>query len=368
MNKRKLRKAIKRIARLPRGRFLFFYLANKIRHMALTLSGSTKVAMPSTIMLELTNHCNLTCTICPREYDFGTAMEKGYVNPENAKRIIDELWPYLDSVGLTGMGETFLYNDIEEIIDHIKSRNRGIIISVSTNAAIPRFTDIMKRLAAKIDTIQISVDGLGDVYEKIRRGASFATLDQNLRTLTEICRDTDTDLMLNMVVTTDNYHQMPLMVQYAAEKGVRYMDFTLFNLAAVTGIDVSYYKFYGSEEFKAVLGELESVMRKTPSVTVTGRNFTREKGFRKCPFPMTHFYVCWNGQVPPCCAKPFPGELSFGNAFDNGLMSILNNEAYRSFRRKWYRNEPPSFCDRCHFPGIDPVKTAKAGEPAKHQQ
>ena len=139
MNKRKLRKAIRRLVNLPGGKFFILYVANKIKHFYLKFIKSTKVAYPSTIMLELTNHCNLACTTCPREYDYGKAMDKGNMNAESAKKIIDEVWPYLDSIGLTGMGETFLYKDLQDIVNYIKKKNKGIIISVSTNAVLPRF-------------------------------------------------------------------------------------------------------------------------------------------------------------------------------------------------------------------------------------
>jgi len=76
MNKRKLKKAIKRITNLPRGKYLFLYTANKIKQFYLKTIKSTKVAFPSTIMLELTNHCNLACTTCPRESRYGKEMDK----------------------------------------------------------------------------------------------------------------------------------------------------------------------------------------------------------------------------------------------------------------------------------------------------
>jgi hypothetical protein len=130
MNKRRLKKACKRIAGLPRNKYLLKYILNKAKHLYYKIIRSTKVAYPSTIMLELTNHCNLACTTCPREYDYGKEMDKGMIAINQAKKVIDELWPYLDSIGLTGMGETFLYKDIEQIVDYIKSKNKGIIISV----------------------------------------------------------------------------------------------------------------------------------------------------------------------------------------------------------------------------------------------
>jgi radical SAM protein with 4Fe4S-binding SPASM domain len=349
MNKRRLKKALGRVINLPRGKYLIFYIANKIWHFYLKSIKSTKVAYPSTIMLELTNHCNLACTTCPREYDYGKAMDKGQMNLESAKKIIDELWPYLDSIGLTGMGETFLYKEIEEIVDYIKNKNKGIIISISTNAVLPNFIEKVSGLIGKIDTIQISIDGLGALYEGIRRNASFQKLDDNLRLLTNMTRNTTTDVMMNMVVTKENYTQMPLLVRYAEEIGVKYMDFTLFNLASVTNIERTYYDFYKSSDFFNVIYELEETIIKTPEVLVTERNFKTENSFRKCPFPWTHFYICWNGFITPCCAKPFPKELNFGNVFDDKVLNILNGNSYRKFRSLWYENKTPDFCNKCHL-------------------
>ncbi len=357
MNKRKITKAIKRLSKLPKNKYLLKYISNKIRHVYLKTINSTKVAFPSTIMLELTNHCNLACTTCPREYDYGKEMDLGNMDLHKAKTVVDELWPYLDSIGLTGMGETFIYNELEEIVDYIKQKNEGIIISVSTNAILPNFIEKVTRLVNKIDTIQISIDGLEDVYELIRKKASFALLDKNLRLLSELCAKTDTTLMLNMVVTEENYIQMPELVSYAEKVGIDYMDFTLFNLASVTNIEQSYYKLYNSKEFLDVLPKLEKEISKTKKVTVTNRNFKTDNGFQKCPFPWTHFYVCWNGYITPCCAKPFPKELNFGNVFDTGIMDVLNSTAFQNWRKLWFANKTPDFCYKCHFIDIKPIST-----------
>ncbi len=349
MNQRKFRKALKRLLNLPKGKYFLLYAINKIRHLWLKHTKSTSVAHPFTIMLELTNHCNLACTTCAREYKYGKEMDKGNMDIEKAKKIIDEVWPYLDSIGLTGMGETFLYKELGEIVDYIRNKNKGIIISVSTNAVAPDFINKFKNLIGKIDTIQISIDGLNEVYESIRGKANFNTLDKNLRTLVSMAKNSTTDVMLNMVVTKENYHHMPLLIKYAKELNIKYVDFTMFNLAAVTNIEPTYYSFYQSENFRKVLNELEQTIQNSPEVFVNQRNFKTDKSFRKCPFPWTHFYICWNGYVPPCCAKPFPKELHFGNVFESTVMEVLNSGKFKEFRNLWYKNTPPSFCKKCHF-------------------
>ncbi len=356
MNKRKIKKAIKRIAYLPLNKKFPSYIANKSRHFYYKITKSLKVAYPSTIMLELTNHCNLACTICPREYDYGKNMDKGMMDLEEAKRIIDEIYPYLDSIGLTGMGETFLYNKLPDVVDYIKKRNKGIIISISTNAVIPNFIDKAKKVIDKIDTIQISIDGLNDTYNSIRINSNFKILDTNIRQLSKLCKSTSTVLMLNMVVTKENYMDMAKLVEYAEEVGVDYLDFTLLNLASVTDIPSSYYEFYHSKEFLKELSALDNAIVETPTVSVTNRNFETDNGFRKCPFPWTHFYISQDGYLPPCCAKPFPKEKKFGSIKEEKLINILNNESYIQWRKLWIENKTPKFCQKCHYVDLAPVK------------
>jgi len=353
---KKNKKAIKRIKYLPKNKYLFSYLQNKTKHYYLKLTKSNKVAYPSTIMLELTNRCNLSCTICPREYTYGKEMDQGLMDMEKAKKIIDETFPYLDSIGLTGMGETFIYKQIEEIVNYIKKKNKGIIISVSTNAVLPNFIEKVKAVINKIDTIQISIDGLDEVYNSIRIGSDFKILDKNIKSLVELCKGTSTDLMLNMVVTKENYTHMPKVVEYADKVGIQYLDFTLFNLAAVTGYSLDYYDFYESEEFLKVVSELEEVIKNTKNVLVTEKNFKTQNSFQKCPFPWTHFYVTQDGYVPPCCAKPFPKEKNFGNVFNSNLIDVLNSSDFISWRKLWFKDKTPDFCKKCHLVNIKPVQ------------
>lgn len=355
MNKRRIAKALKRLKHLPANKYFFRYAGNKLKHLYLKATGSTRVAYPSTVMLELTNRCNLRCTICPREYEYGKQMDKGDMDIQLAQKIIDELWPYLDSIGLTGMGETFLYDDLEGIVNYIKTKNRGIIISLSTNAVALNFIEKAKRIIGKVDTIQVSIDGVDEVYNSIRRGSSFEYLSHNVRELVDLCKGTQTAVMLNMVVTKENYIHMASLVEFASEIGVRYLDFTLLNLAAVTNIDTSYYQFYKLPDFKTSLNDLEKAIQRYPEVIVTNKNFTTHNSFQKCPFPWTHFYITWDGYLVPCCAKPFPKEMNFGNIREKTVLNALNTNGYRNFRKMWLANTAPNFCHNCHFLNIEPV-------------
>ncbi|NHB70020.1 radical SAM/SPASM domain-containing protein [Perlabentimonas gracilis] len=207
----------------------------------------------------------------------------------------------------------------------------------------------------QVDTIQVSIDGVDEVYNSIRRGSSFEHLSHNVRELVDLCKGTQTAIMLNMVVTKENHSDMASLVKFAAENGVKYVDFTLLNLAAVTFQEISYYKFYKSVEFKSSHQELEMAINQYPKVTVTNKNFATHNSFQKCPFPWTHFYITWDGYLVPCCAKPFPKEMNFGNIREKTVLNALNTNDYRNFRKMWLANTAPNFCHNCHFLNIEPV-------------
>jgi len=347
MTKRKLLKALQRIQHLPKGINLLRYSNNKIQTLLLDKSKSLKVSYPSSIMIELTNHCNIKCITCAREYAYGDAMDKGFLDFEKFKSIIDEIHPYVDAIGLTGLGETFLYKRIEEAVDYIKSKNKGIIISCSINAHLPKSIEIAEKLINKIDTIQISIDGIGEVYNEVRKTADYNFFLKNTLGILEKAKGSNTDIMFNMVVLKENYHQMSEMLKLCYEIGVKYLNINPMNIVARTDLDNSYYDFYLSKEFKVEYFKTKEIASKYPNVELTFYDFESHASFKKCRFMWNYFYITWDGFVPPCCAKPFPKEKHFGNVFEQPLIEILNTKDYQDFRKDWFDEKNPEFCDKC---------------------
>jgi radical SAM protein with 4Fe4S-binding SPASM domain len=101
---------------------------------------------------------------------------------------------------------------------------------------------------------------------------------------------------------------------------------------------------------------LEKAIGQHPEVTVTNKNFVTQNSFQKCPFPWTHFYITWDAYMVPCCAKPFPKEMNFGNVRGRKVIDVLNSTQYQKFRKMWFENKSPIFCEKCHFLNIEPVR------------
>lgn len=355
MKTRKLKKAIKRLKYLPGGSNLIKYTLNKGDHFIKKATKSTKVAFPSTLMIEVTNHCNLHCITCPREYGYGKQMDTGIMPLSKLKSIVDQAYPYIDSIGLTGLGEPFLYKHLSEAVTYIRNKSKGIITSISTNASLPNTLETTKQLINKIDTIQISIDGVGDTYNAIRKNGNFDTFIHNVEQMSKIASLTDTDLLFNAVIMKENYKQMKELVRLSSEYKIRFLNFTLFNLASVTDIDTCYYDFFYSPEFKKELKETIQLAKNMPELEFTIWDYTTPNSFRKCSFPWTHFYITWDGYLVPCCAKPFPKEMHFGNVFQQPLIDVLNSKKFRTFRNLWFQNKTPKFCKGCHFIDINPI-------------
>lgn len=355
LNRRRFKKIINRLRKLPGGINFFRYLFNKLHGFFLTASRSTKVPYPSSIMFEVTNHCNLGCITCPREYAFGHAMAKGSIDLDKMKKVIDEVAPYIDSIGLTGLGETLLYKKLEETLAYIKSKNKGIQTFVSTNAHIPGAENYIEKLAPYLDTVQISIDGTENIYEVVRLKSNYNFFIDMVKKIVKLCKEHHVAVMFNFVAVKENYHQMKDIVKLASELGVDDVNITPVNIASITTLDLSYYDIFYGDDFKNELKAAYQLSHDVKNVNLTVWDIKSKNEFQKCHLVWNHFYVSWDGYMTPCCAKPFPKELNFGNVFETSMMESLNSKEYRQFRELWYRNEPPDFCKNCHLIDLKPI-------------
>jgi radical SAM protein with 4Fe4S-binding SPASM domain len=341
------RKVARRAAGLPGGRGFLDYARNRAAFTLAVRGRRPVLPHPTSLMLEVTNLCQLKCITCPREYAMGQAMDKGHMDIRAAKRLVDENHIYLDSIGLTGLGETLLYPHLLELVEHIRSRNRGVHIFISTNAQQPDAPKLVNAIADSIDALQISIDGQGEVFEKVRRNSNWEKYLGNVAEIVKVTGGRRARPKFNMVVLEENYHQMPEVVRLAKSLGIGEVYFNTMNLVA-NDWDTSYYGFYRSREYGQVVRETREVARRE-GIIVGFDDVASPRSFRLCPFPWNHFYVTWDGFLVPCCAKPFPKEKHFGNVFEAGLAACLNSAEFLEFRRMAREGSTPEFCRRCNM-------------------
>lgn len=322
------------------------YIRNLFKWKRLDKMHVLEEPFPTGLMLELGNRCNLHCIICPREYSYGKQMDQGFMPLEKAKSIIDELYPYLTSVGLTGLGETLLYPHLQEILQYIKSKKPAIQTTISTNANFIGFVEKMEPLLPYLDSVQFSVDGVGKTYEMIRPNTDFSVIEDNIRSI--VALKPKSELMINTVITKENYKDLISILEFSQNVGIRFVNFNRMNLASIPEKRKEYTDFFTSEEYSEVVQLLNKSKEQYKGLTFSGYRTEGLPQFRDCGFVWHHHYITWDGYIVPCCAKPFPKELHFGNVFEKGVMAVINSEQAKAFRRCWQLNETPEFCRYCN--------------------
>lgn len=347
LNKRRRHLLVKLLMNTKINRDFLLYLGNRILALKHNRHKSLTIVHPTNVMLELGNVCNLHCSMCPREHEYGKAMDVGFMPLEKAKQIIDQMYPYLDSCGLTGLGETFLYPHLLDVVKYIKSKKKSIIITISTNAHIRGFREAIKPVLPYIDNIQFSIDGIGDTYNTIRKGASFEEVASNIRFVLECGNDITS--MINCVVSPDNYTQMSNIVEFSRNMGIAYVNFNCVSIAAQPNAPRSFYDFFLSEDFLNAVESMRQRSAEWGDMEITGPSYPTDGTFQDCIFAWEYPYITWDGYYVPCCGKPFPKLLHFGNVFEHDVMSVLNSKKAQEFRRLWQMNTPPSFCHNCQL-------------------
>lgn len=138
---------------------------------------------PLLVDIELSSICNLTCPMCYTTTDlFKQQVNTKRMDWELFKRIIDEIGGKVPAIRLSLRGEATLHT---KFIDAIRYAKQKGIKEVSTlthggKLTLPYFA---KAARAGIDWITISVDGVGETYDKIRRPLKFNDLIRKLEAI-----------------------------------------------------------------------------------------------------------------------------------------------------------------------------------------
>lgn len=349
INPRRLRLLRRFLKGMKYNKETLYFFKNHLRWRMLNRQTTLRVPYPTNMMLELSARCNLHCIMCAREFAYGQAMDQGFMPLDKAKMIIDKVIPYLTSIGLTGLGETFLYPHLEEICRYIKKRKPNIIITLSTNAHFKGYTEIIDRIIPFIDNLQVSVDGIGEIYEKIRPNTDFSFIAKNIRYTAEKCKKYGVELKLNLVLMPQNIHNLKDVIDFAKDVGVGSVEMNPMNIASNPGMNRVFYGFFVSDEYRRIC-EQTRLYAKERGMELSLLPFQEKPNFQDCPFPWEHPYITWNGYFVPCCGKPFPKLLNFGNVFEaDDLMDIINGAKAQEFRKQWQQQKAPRFCHNCSY-------------------
>jgi len=179
---------------------------------------------PRIMLVALTNSCNLKCPMC------ATRDQDNVWNiSEKFKNYILKNLSNLELITWQG-GEVFLYKGFEELFLEA-CKNKYLKQIIITNGLLLNKPWIDLMIQAGLLDLTISIDSIEkNIYEKIRCGAKFEVLIDNLKYLKQARQRQKSNITLTMRITVsdDNIYDLEKMIDFAAE-----YDFNVVILSAL---------------------------------------------------------------------------------------------------------------------------------------
>jgi len=247
---------------------------------------------------EVTNACNLSCTICP--VNRGMARRKARLDLATFERFLAAN-PGLEFVLLFQWGEPLLVADLPAMI--AAATRRGVRTMITTNGTLLDAAWCRRLLDAGLTRLTLSVDGDPATHRRIR-GVELEPLRQNLQRLRRMRDERGAELGLDVSMVVNRLTEAKWREVHRAWHGI-------------------------ADRIQAI-----------PQFMVRERR-------NPCREPSRgSLVVLADGSVTVCCADP-EGDAVVGHIDEAPLQEILNNSRMRSFRRAHFRRRFPEICRDC---------------------
>ena len=322
--------------------FLKYVLISKKRLLNLILINIserlklTKVlGLPSTLMVEPTNICNLKCPLCPTGAGL-IKRKKGFMAFSDFKKIIDDISDYIIHLRLWNWGEPLLNKDLFKMISYAKQKN--IFVNISTNSNFLD-KDISKKLIDScLDELIISLDGASEeTYKKYRKEGDFKKVIDSIKFIRDEkirLNKKSPYIILQFVIMKHNEHEIDKIKKLAKEINV---DELVFKTVGVMD-------YFSKEDIKKYLPDKEKYSRyfKKDNELILKRKIKNW-----CDFLWEEIIVNWDGEVVPCCFDMNNYHV-LGDAYKQNIKVIWNNQENINFRKKILQNKKDiPLCKEC---------------------
>lgn len=274
---------------------------------------------PLHLMIEVTNDCNLKCKMCG---NYLMKSERGFMDLALFRNIISQCTGLgIGDISLHTIGEPLLCPDIIEMIKIAKKA--GLRVLLSTNAVL-----LDKRMSERIvesglDVIRYSIEGTDKKsYERIRRGANFEKVIDNIRYFKMI---------------RDRHGKIPRIIINSVM------------MRSLLGRAGEFYEQWGQfsdEIFFSYIGNFNQM----PHKGIENELIKMERPHKRkiCYMLWETMIVQWNGMVTACCMD-FGNDFIVGDSNKHSLRAIWRNDAYNRIRQCHLKGDLDEFplCNKC---------------------
>lgn len=268
---------------------------------------------PSHIDIEASNRCQMRCPMCGRQLMKQARIKEGHMDFELYKKIIGEcVKEKVYSVKLSWRGEPLLNPDIIKMVKYAKDKGiKDVAFLTNGERLNPDLT--IQLVEAGLDWISLSIDGLGEVYERIRWPETFEGITRKVRFLKE----------------------------YKDSKGLKKPLIRIQSIWSAIREDPEEFRNYWlpfADRINFIADEIRSEEEK---------NFTYNPNYI-CQSPWQRICVGWDGKVTQCHSDYLERNI-LGDVKEQTLREIWHSEPF-NYVRELMKNkrrlelEPCKFC------------------------
>jgi len=307
-----------------------------------------KQETPIYAFIEPTTKCNAQCQMCERTF---IDRKIGDMNMEKFIYTVEQL-PNVKEVALQGLGEPLLNPDFFDMVRYLKEKNRRV--SFNTNGSLLNDRNIKEIFDLSVDELRISYDAVTKkIFETIRRGLKFEKITENIIKTAKYkkeLRNTHTKLTLTIVGMKINYHEIPMIVDFAVKNSfnkIELLNLYIMNKGIAT-FDNSLLSL-GIEKVEKMINLISKKCKKN-NIEFLSPLLEPYEAYRhilNCKWPFGGVNITWDGYVTPCCVISNPAVLNFGNIFEISIDKIWKSPKYEDFRRSFINKIIPLECKAC---------------------
>ncbi|MBW1853597.1 MAG: radical SAM protein [Deltaproteobacteria bacterium] len=285
---------------------------------------------PSQAQIEITNRCNLTCKMCPRDY-FNLLKED--MPLETFKKIVDRL-ENITLLTLTGWGEPLVHPHIFEMITYCKERSHKV--KLTTNGTLLTSEMRQRVFSSGLDEITISLESINKASEV---GHTNLDVLQHIKDLAKERQDNIPTISLQATLHKGRGQDVYEVIRFGKEAGVQRINLGRLDVRLNENLERP-----SAQEEISILREADRLGREL-GIRVDSIQYALFDGFERTTYKILksvlhrfgkyclrlydYVYINQKAEVTPCCGMPTYG---MGNILEKGLGEIWKSKEYQYFR------------------------------------
>lgn len=240
-----------------RARFFDKYSTASASLLRSFFNRKDKIEMPQCLEFELSNTCNLECTMCDGHFSSLIRKNREGLPPLDSpydEGFVEQLIPFLPHLRDAKFlgGEPFLVPIYFSIWEKIAVHNPKIKVHITTNGTV--WNNKVERVLDKLWCgVIVSIDSLErETYESIRINSKFERVMANIEKFRAYTKRIGSWMCLAICPMTNNWREIPAFVNYGTKTGTFLGFNTVFKPAHLS------LKFKTRQELEEIVDYLES--------------------------------------------------------------------------------------------------------------